>query len=265
MDKKELIKSGLIEEYVLGLSSAEEKELIEDLASRDEEVAKLIHDMQKAMDSFCVKRRSGNDSKKAILTSMVKRSVEERPSARLKSLPGLKRSVRWKKIGLAALASAIFCLAVAGTLWWSNKDLRHQLYNLSHDMDDRQQEMQRLAAEDRMLKDRMKFLEDDQTIPIRLTGTSLLPHACATIYWNPQYQESYLKISHLPAPPEGTTYQLWANTGESITNLGSLSPSDTTWKKLPFMSLVKRVHVTREQLDTPGQPNSARVVMAGQF
>ena len=37
-----------------------------------------------------------------------------------------------------------------------------------------------------------------------------------------------LELDNVPAPPEGTVYQMWVNTGDGAESLGFMGPSDVT-------------------------------------
>ena len=50
MRKEELIKSGLIEEYVLDLCNPADRIRVEEMAANDPEIAQLIEGTTKAMD-----------------------------------------------------------------------------------------------------------------------------------------------------------------------------------------------------------------------
>ncbi len=50
---KERMQAGLLEQYVLGLCTREEKKAIESLAAKDAETAELVLRMRKALDCYC--------------------------------------------------------------------------------------------------------------------------------------------------------------------------------------------------------------------
>ncbi|NND06463.1 MAG: anti-sigma factor [Saprospiraceae bacterium] len=241
MGKRELIESGLLEAYVLGLSNEEETELVEQMSQEHPDIAKLIREMKSGMLNYCQGARKS--------AGKVRRIVAHR---------GFKKTSGqsiWTFLGPAATVLAI--LAIAALVNQSS-----QFYGLEHDLElamhEKQEIKQRLIAmleEQQHTDAQIDFLRDMHTHHILLSDTKQVGHARAIAYWNAQHQRAFLNVLDLPKPPGDMKYRLWAEVHGRMRDMGILHDHRGQWISLPFMHKAESIHLTMEpstHLDTKG-------------
>ena len=232
MEKRELIESGMLEAYVLGLSSDEEAELVEQMAREHVDIAKLITEMKSGMLNYCQGARKSPRKVDHIL-----------PFGGSQKTSG--QSI-WTFIGPAAAVIAI--LAIAALVNQSS-----QFYGLEHDLElamrEKQEIKQRLTAmmaEQQHADAQIDFLRDMHTHHILLSDTKQSGHARAIAYWNAQHQRAFLNVLDLPKPPPNMKYRLWAEVHGRMKDMGILHDHRGQWISLPFMHKAESIHLTME-------------------
>jgi len=231
MEKRELIESGLLEAYVLGLCSDEEAEVVEKMAHEHPDLGGLIKEMKSGMLDYCHGAQKSN--------SAVGRSpLEEGGMAHKKSI--------WRIIGPAATVVAI--LAIVALINQSS-----QFYGLEHDLamaldekHDIKERLNSLLQEQDQTHAQINFLQDLHTHHILLSDAKRSSHARAIAYWNTHDQRAFLHVLDLPAPPQDMTYRLWAEVNGGMMDMGMLHDHRGQWISLPFMHKAERIHLTME-------------------
>lgn len=217
MNIKEYISRGVVESYVLGLLTAQERfefekycETYPELKAAREtfELAIEKQAMENAIASpIELKKKISSqifEEKKTNLTRVI--SIESTPS---------------KKFNWAKLAAAAAVILLAGSIWWNmslkneNNKLRTDLSQIQKDLDSSQQRITEMQSDARIIqKEGMKM--------VSLGGTANSPRSFATVYWDTTSHDVYLLVNNLPKPATDEQYQLWA----ILQSNGQLTPID---------------------------------------
>ena len=206
MNSNDIISSGLLELYALGLTSPEERAQVEQWILQFPEVKEELLAIENAMESY------------AHATSIapppgVKESILEKISA----VHGPRSTVDSKKGGAQVyripswfkLAAAVCLLCLAASLVLNyNYYQKYRSANADLQVAQNQLTQQKEVAE-AMNKD-MTVITDKHALPVVLNGTPHAPDALAKIYWMKNTGEVYIDPTNLPEVPSGKQYQLWA-------------------------------------------------------
>ncbi len=194
MNTQEYISSGIVESYVLGLASDEERREFEQLCRQYPEVLEarmafeLILEKQALENAIIPPANLKGKIINAIDSGAKVISIERTPV----------RKPNWWKF--AAAASVIL---LAGSIYWNmtlssrNKSLQNS-YNSS-------------LAELGDLKKDIRVLQENPNVKMAaMKGEAISPQSFATVYWDTTSQDVYLMINNLPKPATDKQYQLWA-------------------------------------------------------
>ena len=210
MNVQEYISSGIVESYVLGLASAEERSEFEQMCRQYPEVlqARIAFElllekqaMQNAIEpSADLKQRIFDE----ISSSAKIISIAEAPV----------RKMNWWKI-----AAAAFIILFAGSLYW-NFSLQKKKKELSEQLNGSNTRMAQLEQD-------LKILQGNPAIKMaRMDGTTVSPQSYTTVYWDTTSHDVYLLVNNLPKPASDQQYQLWALLNGQPIDMGMLEISE---------------------------------------
>ena len=209
MNSNSIISSGLLESYVLGNCTVEEKLLVEGLCAKHPEVLAEIEAIENVLIHYAsVSAPELSGTVKSGL--MLKLKEKEEPVVR--EIPGVVTfAPKW--YGYAA-AAAIVLLIVSSVI---NLVLYSKVQKLNSDLAVMQQEknyyVDQLNVQNVSLNtknNQIAMLSDPDTKLVKLKSTIKTSDSEAVIYWNNNSRQTYLSFVNLPAPPAGKQYQLWA-------------------------------------------------------
>jgi anti-sigma-K factor RskA len=202
MDKEQLLESGLLEQYVLGLTTEEESQVVEELAAQHEEVRVELSLLRQAMDRYATQHGIPD--------------IPPPPSARAASVTKRSFAAFWPIAAVFALSWGVYGALQTDIMHQRALDWEEKHTILLENCDKQQQTQQALA-------DQSDFLLHRHTQKVRLQGVAHSHDACAFAYWNPTAQKVYLDLGSLPCPPKGKTYQVWADVEGHMVNAGVIA------------------------------------------
>ena len=194
MNIPEYISSGIVESYVLGLASPEERSEFEQMCLKHPEVLRARIAFEKLIENqaFDNAIKPYPDIKKRIIDQIGTEDASGR------NITAPVRRIEWLKYAVAASV-----ILLAGSLYWSIS-LYNENRKLKEDIN------KSFARMDEMKKD-MSIVGPNPNVKMAvLKGTDMSPESFATIYWDTTSKDVYLVINNLPQPPSDKQYQLWA-------------------------------------------------------
>ena len=204
MNIQEYISSGIIESYVLGLASDEER---------------------KEFEQFCDQYPELQAARNAFEMALEKQAMENAidPPAELKNKIAGKiislHSTPVRKINWLKYAAAASVILLAGSLF-----LNIRLYNKNKDLQGNYNKT--VTRLNDMEKD-IRVLQQNPNVKMAsMKGQEISPASYATVYWDTASQDVYLMINNLPAPPTDKQYQLWAFLDGQPINMGLIEISE---------------------------------------
>ncbi|MCB9284066.1 MAG: anti-sigma factor [Lewinellaceae bacterium] len=229
MDKDQLLSSGLLEQYVLGLTDEEESRMVEEYAARYEDVRVELSLLQQAMEHYAAQHSAAAKASNA-------EAEKDKSNLGLRKLSG---RTLWP---LAAVFAMIW--GVYGAL---QTDLRHkEAKDWEEKYTQLEKECQSQGQTQRALADLSAFLCHRHTAKVVLNGCSMSKGAFAIAFWNPAAQKGYLDIGSLPPPPKGKTYQLWADVDGHMVNAGIVEFHAGQLQEVHFIDKAASLNLTLE-------------------
>jgi anti-sigma-K factor RskA len=211
---EEIISSGLLELYAIGMTSPGETVLVENALKDHPEVRQELNKIEMSLESFArVNSMEPSPSVKGKILAQVSQAEKidvtgiiggnSRPAPQ----PAEKNLYRipsyFKYAAAASLILLIGSLVLDYSYYNKYQQANEQLQAAQNKIDQNQQA--NLA-----MKNELNVMSDKNAIPIVLNGTRQAPDALAKIYWMKNTGEVYVDPTNLPAAPEGKQYQLWA-------------------------------------------------------
>jgi len=241
MNKDKFLKTGLLEQYVLGLTDEEESETVEAYADAYPEIKQEIQTMRSALDQYAQQ-----------YAVMPPKELKKRV---MKSIDGEAKQDGTSKSGSSSSFSRLFSgvaivlLGVLGVLaasFYKGKTAAQEQYHAL------EAEFQRFKENCESEKARLQqtqqiyaFINAPETLAVPLAGTVREPEARAVAYYNSSLQEAYISTSSLPAPPDGKTYQLWADVEGEMINMGVLE-QQTELQRVQYVDHAESLNITVE-------------------
>lgn len=207
MNAQEIISSGILELYCMGLTSAAETAEVAAWAKQYPEVAAEIEAIQSGLESYAQTHavEPGPSVKEKIFASIntnaapvVDLKTEEKETAKIYSIsPG------WK---YAAAASIIL---LAGSIFL-NVVLNNKYQSVNTQLASTQTKLQEQKDMADAMKKEIDMVGDKNAKPFILAGMPDVADAEARIYWMKNTGDVYIDPSNLPEAPKGKQYQFWA-------------------------------------------------------
>jgi anti-sigma-K factor RskA len=185
LTKKELIEGGWIDKYVLGLTTEEESDEVERLASLYPEVQDQINISR---TKIC-----GNFNRN--LTS-----------------PALRHSFLTKRRVLAGSALVVFIsLAGLAFLWREHFSLLANYNSQCARLAEEQAKVDQLASVTRKVSERSSFINSNTTERIKVRGCESTPDAEVLVFKCRLSGKMMLQVVDLPELPSGHHYEVWTS------------------------------------------------------
>ncbi|HEB61735.1 MAG TPA: hypothetical protein ENI82_01155 [Bacteroidetes bacterium] len=257
MDKEDLLNSGLLKEYVLGLASPEEVEMIEDLCAKHPEINRKICQLQDSMENYCCM-----ESVPAAKKCNGSLWASEEANAGLNNYHNTQSNFPW--------VTSVMILGLAGLSFFfyqNHKNAKAELAFFSREMGRLKNQCSDLQQKNSTVITQCQFLKNIGTDRIYLKGTAQAPTARAVIYWNENIQEAYLNIIDLPKKMKGHQYYAWANVNGKFVKMCRLEnpQKNSNLIKLPFQKDCKAFVITLEEFEETTQPNLEKIYAQAQM
>lgn len=228
IDLNKLFQSGLLEQYVLGLTSPEEQAHVESLMVEYPEVHEKVKRLRSCMEHY-TGLHDIPEPKRTKKTTPIK--DESEPIAKKRSLSveckfGKPRNPIEEVRDYTRLLTGVACffiLGFAGLSIYFYVDSAEKQVRLQY-MNDRLNDLEKRHFETlthlESLEKSRQLLKDTHTRQLWMNGSQ--PEVKAVLYHNDQQQKSFLDPVSLPDPPANHHYEIWAEDGQRKLNLGTI-------------------------------------------
>ncbi len=202
MNIKEYISSGIIESYVLGLASEEEKREFEQLCLKHPELVSARNDFEIALE-----KQLFTSSAVPVLgvKEKIMQSIHEDTAHQTRVVPMKARE------GNQSRSSLLRWIAVAAVLLlFASAYFAFSYYTRSRDLEIELAKSRQTQSElDARLR-AMEMVTDPKMAVINLKGMEKSPNSSASVYWDSTSSNIYLVAKNMPKPASDKQYQLWA-------------------------------------------------------
>jgi anti-sigma-K factor RskA len=241
MNIQEYIESGIIENYVLGATTAGESAEVERMALEYPDIQSEIDTIRTSLENYAIQYEKEPPAflKEKIMAGLFSRqsAVGSQQSTSgdkgEREIVSLNNSSSQRSIFRMAASWVLLALSVAGNIWffrnWKNSE--EKLVAL-------ESQNQILAKEGQALKasynEEVAILQNPDFKAIKLLGQKDSPTSTAMIYFNKKQQAVYLSALQLPKAPSGKQYQLWAFVGGKPVDAGMIDENGNILKMKQF-------------------------------
>ena len=263
MNIKEYISSGMVESYVLGLLTAQEK-------FEFEKYCEAYPELREARDAFelAIEKQAMKNAVppppgiKENIWSAIKKTPASTTSKIISMEPTTRKSSSY---GWLAAASIILFLVTgyfAYTFYNQSKELKSSNSEL-------EAKVNRTDSVLNIMLEEQRIISDPNVSVVNLVGTTPAK-ASANIYWDSTSADVYLVVKNMPQLPSDKQYQLWSiinGPGGQLqpSSLGLFDMGDNK-KVILKMSNVKKADafaITIENRGNTGGPNLEQLQSMG--
>jgi anti-sigma-K factor RskA len=244
---QEYIASGIVESYVLGLASPEERIEFEQMCAQYPELVEARNNFELSLEEQArknvVQPPAGVKDK---IWNKIQQTVPNTPKI-IQMEPTTSRfaGLRW----VAAAAVILFLIGgfLAIKFYNENKNLKAELKS---SQDAQAQLDQRL----RKMADEQQIMNDPHTTVVNMVGLKGSPLS-ANIYWDSTSANVYMIVKNMPKLPSDKQYQLWALINNKPVDLGLFDGGEKVILKMNNTQKADAFAITIENRGNTGGPN----------
>lgn len=208
MKAQEIISSGILELYSMGLTSVAETADVAQWAMQHPEVTVEIGAIQSGLEGYAQVHAVVPDTsiKEKIFTSINKQKTG--PVVNFKTTDNVQAKIytispAWKYAAAASIVLSISSIAL-------NISLNNKYQSANIELASTQTALQQQKELVNNMNDDMGVMTNKNAMPVSLAPMPDVTDAAARIYWMQNTKEVFIDPSNLPQAPVGKQYQFWA-------------------------------------------------------
>ncbi len=235
------LQSGLIDKYILGTTTFEESQKVEQYIDTYPEVEAEYNRLQDNLE--IIAKANAVEAPKFVLHNILE-DLDEKPVIKLSAPTIQKERTPWYSI--AASFAAIAFAVTAFLLYQKNMELIEEnqivvdeIFDLRSDIENNNNKL------DNVMRQFMK-LNNPETEKYVLRGNERAKDLKTVAYINAVDKTSMIDVVSLPKLPEEQQYQIWAELQDKMVSLGILDSNDRKLKSIPYMENALGLSITIE-------------------
>ncbi|MCC6286717.1 MAG: anti-sigma factor [Chitinophagaceae bacterium] len=271
MDIKAYIESGIVESYVMRLTSPEETAEVESMMAAYPEVAAAVTNFELLLEQRLM--NEAIDPPAYIKEQLVNTLATEFSDADNNELPIRNISSQvvalssgtplWKYVAVASIALFL------GSGWLNfhyyskyaaiEQDYKTLLANQGSLMANLNANQAKMKG----MEDIMKIIMDPAVKPVSMLPPNKSNAMLATAYWNSNTKALYVAQNNMPAAPAGRQYQLWALIKGKPVNAGMIDDCGQILCKMADISEADSFAITLEKAGGSPTPDLTQLKVIG--
>jgi anti-sigma-K factor RskA len=281
-DIREYIESGILELYVLGDLSPEEKLQVEAMAAQHTDVKAEIEDIERSMEFYAEANaiEPAEALRDKIMNSLLTNLGDDRIFTKTRKhteedIPYEDDNTGAKVIEIPVRAGNFYKYAFAACLALLLVSV-YGIVNLYSRLQERDAQLTAMTAEREKIANQVNLMDRELGVyrdpvykVLRLKGTPKSPDAALTLAWNTSNKKIMLdmKSMKLPAHDPKHQYQLWAIAGGKPIDLGVFDAAgkldSSMVKEMKAIAAAEMFAVTVEPMGGSVNPTITEMVVAG--
>lgn len=279
MDIKAYISSGILEQYVLGMTSPAETEEVERLAEKHSVIRAEIEEIRSSLESYA---QQFAQAPPPFLKDKIWSAIENKDSGMHNPQPDrasypapgeapvadeafvqIERAPFWQTYGVAA-SFILLAVSILANLYLFSK-LSKTEYLLSQATEERSRlatELEANQARYASLQTTRALLSNPENRIIQLAAGGDSTDAGIVVFWNQQKDQVALCVVNMPPPPPGRQYQLWAIVDKKPVDAGVFNSREVAVQNMKNISRAQAFAVTLEQEGGSPQPTGTILLVA---
>ncbi len=205
MEEQNIISSGILELYALGLANATEIQQVEKLLQENSSAAAELNAIQNGLEVYAKLNAvtPANGIKEKIFLK-----INGNRSLSRTNPDGYNASVvpftNYWKIAAAAAIALLIGSAVLNVNYYKKYD------TAKTELQKSQEQLAQVQQQSNEIKNDLDIVQNRYCVPVALQGQPSLPDAAAKIFWMKNTGDVMIDASNLPDAPAGKQYQFWA-------------------------------------------------------
>lgn len=204
MNIKEYISSGVVESYVLGLLTAQER-------FEFEQYCETYPELRAARDSFelAIEKQAMENAERppAQIKERIREAIWPKPESKPSTIISMEpTSTRRSSFGWLAAASVILFL-VAGYFAYNFYNKNKELTTTNSELEAKVNRTDSIL--NKILEDQRRMNDPNVTV-VNMVGLQKAVPGSASVYWDSTSTNVYLIVKNMPRLPSEKQYQLWA-------------------------------------------------------
>ena len=259
MNIKEYISSGVVESYVLGLLTAQERFEFEQYCEAYPELKAARNAFESAIEKQVMENAVAPPS---YVKEKIRAAIQQKAAPSTSKLISMESTPARRSFGLGWLAAAsVILFLVAGyfafTFYNQNKELRNSYSELEAKINRTDSIMNKMLEE-------QKAINDPNVMVVNMVGTQKASPGSASIYWDSTSTNVYMVVKNMPKLPTDKQYQLWALIDGKPVDLGLFDqPQPNVILKMKNTQKADAFAITIESRGNTGGPNLEQLQSMG--
>lgn len=238
------LNSDLLENYLLGATSAKESELVETYISKYPEVENAYNTLQHNLE--IVSKYHAIEAPASVLDNVLQAiDSEETPVIPLRTKSRRKKT--WFKYTTVAASFIAALFAVASFIFYTqnlelkkeNQVVVDEIFDLRGDIEMNNKKLDAIMSQ-------FKQLNNPETQKYVIKGNNRAKNLKTVAYINPKEKTSMIDVVSLPELPKEQCYQIWAELEGKMVNLGILDKADRHLTSIPYTENALGLNITIE-------------------
>lgn len=281
MNIKEYIASGILETYVSGAASDQERREVECLSSVYPEIKAELDDLEDIMGDFTLEYQAPPPPgmKNKIMAAIQEeaqvpalKAVADKPDTdehvAAKDSPAPKSSRRDPSNFPWRIAATILLLVSCGLLYFLitlEDDYKAEIESQRTNIVNLQSKMDDLSNEMATQQDQLAILSSPSILKIPLNAADGEGQENALVFWDSSNQNVYLDPQQLPSVDDNHQYQLWALKDNQPIDLGTVLKGDIGFQQMKKAMEADAFAITLEPLGGSEQPTLEELKVIGKI
>jgi anti-sigma-K factor RskA len=272
-DIKAYIESGILELYILGDVTPEEKLQVEAMAAKHPAIKAELDEIERSMEAYARENaiEPADDLRERILNSLVTNLADdstfdkepEAPTAKVISMTPPKYYNFYKYAFAACLALLLASVAALVSTYSKLQDSNVQIASL-------QSSNSKFASVASFKEGELEVLRDASFKFVKMQGLPKFSQSKMTVAWSPVKKKVWIDLKSLDVPTndDAHQYQLWALVGGKPVDLGVFdkTAADTSdMKEMKSIASADAFAVTLEPHGGSKTPTMDQMVVLGKF
>jgi anti-sigma-K factor RskA len=271
-DLKTYIESGILELYVLGDVTPEEKLQVEEMASKHPPIKAELDEIERSMELYAEKNavEPSQHLRTKVLNSILANfdndsaytSQARETKSHVIAFPSAKTNNFYKYAFAACLALLLASTVALVSMYNKLQDSNNQLASLQLDK-------QHFANTVSLKEGELEVLQDASFKFLKLKGTAKAPVSQITVAWSPAKKKVWIDMRSMKMPVNDKEhqYQLWALVAGKPVNLGVFdeNPDSADMKEMKSIASADAFAVTLEPRGGSATPTMNEMMVIGKF
>lgn len=196
---EEYLDSGILELYVYGALSVEEREEVSQALREYPELRHEVEAIEEALKDLSGAAAPYNPQE--LFANLQQKISQSRKH---------KKSHSSSAIAILGWVASFILLIGLFMIFQNNRNLRERLTDLEMERANLETQIVEAREDAEKAEDLLRALRSKEIFKVPLQGQEFAPGAYAAAYWNRAENLTYIDAQDLPAPPPGMVYQVWS-------------------------------------------------------